>query len=454
MQTSIHSEPVTRKLALQRSLFWRIHFWAALIASPFALLAALTGLVYVFTPQIENVLYAYIDRVAGTGSPLPLDAAVAAAEATAPAGSRLHSVLPAHTASETVEVNFIMGQASAGHAGHTGMGNPSASGAPLADTLLPSSELVVYVDPYMATVVGQLPTEQRFNVWAKKLHSRLLQTDNWRWMIELAASWLMVMLLTGIFLWWPQDWRKVFPDLRLKGRASWRQWHSFIGIVLSVLSFTILATGLTWSEYAGSQFRALRDNIGQAPPGLPQYLQSSMQAGVTPLGWQAVWDIGRQNAPDVAMSLTSPKDPQGTWLLTAVDRSQPDKRFDLALDAYSGQVLYYSGWDQQTAFAKATAIGIPFHRGEFGWWNQALLLLFGAGVLFSLVSGWTMFFKRWQSGSGWLPRLLPGAWKSASFPCLVTAAALCIAMPLLALSSTAVIMVEIILQRNRTGTVT
>ncbi len=455
MQTSTPDGPEAQKLVpLRKSLFWRIHFWAALIASPFALLAAVTGLVYVFTPQIEAALYADLDHVTGTGLPLPLDSAVAAAEAAAPAGWQLTSVLPAYTATDTVKVNFAMATSGIGHVGHIHTETIPAARAPASNNPAPTSELVVYVNPYTATVVGQLGIDQRFNVWAKKLHSRLLQTDGWRWMIELAASWLMVMLLTGIYLWWPHDSRKLLPDLRMKGRAAWRQWHSFIGVVLAVLSFTILTTGLTWSQYAGSQFRALRDNIGQAPPGVPQNLQSSLQAEIPPLPWQAAWDIGRENAPDVAMSITPPDDTQGIWMLSAVDRSQPGKGFDLALDNYSGQKLYYSGWDHQTTFAKATSIGIPFHRGEFGWWNEALLILFGAGTLFSLVSGWVMFFKRYQSGSRWLPRLLPGAWKAASVPCWVTAGVLCIAMPLLALSAAAVIMVEIILQRYRTGTVT
>ena len=37
--------------ALHR-LFWRMHFWAGLITAPIVVFAALTGLLYVFSPQI------------------------------------------------------------------------------------------------------------------------------------------------------------------------------------------------------------------------------------------------------------------------------------------------------------------------------------------------------------------------------------------------------------------
>ncbi|MFN7835594.1 MAG: PepSY-associated TM helix domain-containing protein [Burkholderiaceae bacterium] len=430
-------------LVRRKSLFWRIHFWAALIASPFALIAALTGILYIFTPQIEAALYDRLDHVAPIGVMRPLDNAVAAAKAAAPAGWVLHSVIPAYSTGDTVKANFApaAGKQSE-HDGHNhGPAKPASAARPSFG--LPAQAVVVYVNPYTAEVVGSLANQERFSNWAKKLHSRLLQTDSWRWMIELAASWLMVMLLTGIYLWWPRGSQKALPQADAKGRTAWKQWHSFIGVALAVMSLVILTTGLTWSKYAGDQIRALRDVTGQAPPRVPQNLKSMAQEDVAPLTWQGAWDAARRQAPDIAMQLTPPREQQGTWRAGAADRGQPEKRFDLLLDAYSGQQLYYAGWDKQTGFAKATAIGIPFHRGEFGWWNQALLLMFGLSVLFSLVSGWVMFFKRRQAGSLGLPRLLPGAWKSASIGMWVTTAVLCITMPLLALSAAVVVALEI-----------
>jgi len=435
-------------LARRKSLFWRIHFWAALIASPFALIAALTGILYIFTPQIEAVLYDRLDHVAPAGAMRPLDDAVAAAKAAAPVGWALQSVLPAYNVDDTVKVNFApVAAKQTEHEGHNHNGPAKAAPAARPSFGLPAQAIVVYVNPYTAEVVGSLANQARFSSWAKKLHSRLLQNDNWRWMIELAASWLMVMLLTGIYLWWPRGGQNALPQAGAKGRKVWKQWHGFIGVALAVMSLMILTTGLTWSRYAGDQIRALRDSIGQAPPPVPQNLQSIAQEGAVPLTWQAAWNAARSQAPDVALQLTPPSGQQGTWRAGSADRSQPEKRFDLLLDAYSGQPLYYAGWDKQTTFAKATAIGIPFHRGEFGWWNQALLLLFGIGVLFSLVSGWVMFFKRRQLGFFGLPRLLPGAWKTVSIGMWITAAVLCITMPLLALSAAMVLMLEILMRR-------
>lgn len=426
-----------RKLraARRKSLFWRIHFWAALIASPCVLMAAFTGILYIFTPQIEGVLYGSLDRVIPVGAMRPLDEAVTAAKAAAPAGLTLRFVVPAFGERDSVKAYFAPAGAKPGHEGHN---HGAVAGAAAAQPT------VVYVNPYTAHVLGSQVETERFGNWAKKLHSTLLQGDGWRWMIELAASWLMVMLITGIYLWWPRG-QHVLPQKNAKGRVAWKQWHAFLGVVLSLISLTIVTTGLTWSKYAGGQIRVARDMTGQAPPQAPHHLKSTAGEGSVLLSWQSAWEAARRHAPDVAMQLTAPRSADGVWRAASADTSQPGKKFDLVLDAYSGTPLYYAGWDRQTAFAKATAIGIPFHRGEFGWWNQALLLVFGLGILFSLVSGWVMFSKRRQPGTFGLPRLLPGAWKSASPGTWVTAAVLCIAMPLFALSVPVVLMAEFLL---------
>jgi uncharacterized iron-regulated membrane protein len=96
-------------------------------------------------------------------------------------------------------------------------------------------------------------------------------------------------------------------------------------------------------------------------------------------------------------------------------------------------------------FVLVAALGIPFHRGEFGWWNQALLLAFGLSVLFSLGSGWVMFFKRRRPGSFGSPRVMPGAWRAVPVGAWLGAAVLCVGLPLLAISAAVLLVLEAML---------
>jgi uncharacterized iron-regulated membrane protein len=436
------SSDVSLRVARRRSLLWRIHAWAALIASPFALIATLTGSLYVVTPQIEQALYGSLEHVSVAGERHSLDEMVAAAMAAVPAGSVVQSVQPGVAETDAVRVT-VLATPVADHAGHE---SPAPHDHVVAANLSAPAdnkvETTLYVNPYTAAVIGAVPEQQRFSNWAKKLHSTLLQGEGWRWMIELAASWLMVMLLTGIYLWWPGSAQAGVPTAGLRGRAAWKQWHGVIGVLLGVLTFVMLATGITWSKYAGSQVRYARDVAGQVPPRVPRDLVSLRAGDAAMLSWQSAWEAARSAAPQLSLQLSPPRDAQGTWRVSSADKRQPAKKFDLVLEAYTGQPLYYAGWDNQTAFSKATAIGIPFHRGELGVWNQVLLGLFAAGMLLSLISGWVMFFKRRRTGWLGMPVLMPGALHAVSAWMWLVAAGLLVLMPLLALSTLLVLMLE------------
>ena len=399
----------------RRSLFRRVHMWAAFIASPFAIVAVLTGLFYLATPQIEHWLYGSLEHVVPEGRPHPLDELVAAAVQQAPIGAQLNSVFISPSDDTSVKVLF---------------------------TLPKAKQITLYVNPYTAKVIGILAEEDRFSVWAKKLHSRLLQGESWRWMIELAASWLLVMLFTGVYLWWPFAGNSALPTSKVKPGYQWSRWHGFVGVALCALTFIMLSTGITWSKYAGSQVRALRDYVGQAPPQAPNNLSSALKFGVDMMSWQTAFNTARRLTPNVAMQLTPPTSETGVWRVVSADKSKPLRKFELVMDAYTGAPLYFAGWRQLTVFAKATAVGIPFHRGELGLWNQGLLMVFALGLSFSIVSGWCSYFARLRQAKVRLPVVLPGALQAIPMSIWLLGVVLVVLLPLLAISAMLVLLIE------------
>ena len=484
MSLSVRSANQPRSKMLQRrSLLWRIHFWAALLSSPFLIAAILTGLLYTLSPQIEDYLYRKIDYVTPQGRPRPLDEAIVAAIQVAPNNYELYSVIAPFTDIDSVKIAFIpktqMPSKSVNASDHASHGasvstppNPAHPVQNLSAFLrpsfgLPARSLVIYVDPYNAQVLGQLLQSERFTTWSKKLHSTYLQ-DGYRWIIEFAASWTLVMLVTGVFLWMP-ILKEKHQEHERNSRRRWRYWHATIGISMSIMSAAILVTGLTWSKNTGEQIRWARDALDQKSPRIPAHFRSiipdhnhsgydqghnfnsqTMIPVPTMISWQQAWQSVKSNAPDIAIELRAPLGQDGFWRANHVDKGDPTKRFDMLLDAYSGQPLFYSGWDDQPLFGKATAIGIPFHRGEFGIWNQILLIAFGISLLFSFVSGWIMYFKRFRVGMPILPQLLPGTWKTISPWALLGTICMMISMPLLAISSLFVVGIEAIVFIRKT----
>lgn len=412
--------PLASARALQR-LFWRIHFWAGLIASSIILFAALTGLLYVFTPQIEAWRHADLDRVTPVGRPLPLDMQVQAAQQAAP-DAALRYVVPAHLPGDSTQVYLR-----APHEHHMGKtGGEHDHGLPTGS--------IAYVNPYTGDVLGQLQEMDRFKTWAKKLHSSALQGNGWRWLMELGASWMLVLFATGLVLWWPRSqarggpgWRALLPRWG-RGGATWRDLHAVTAIALGAVLAVVLVTGLTWSRYSGERFRAMQQALGQDAPKAAKTVTSAPGDGPL-LSWQAAWEHARAQAPDIAMQITPPMGTTGVWRIENFDRSQPTGRFSLALDARLGTPLFAAGWDRYPALAQATAVGIPFHRGEFGVWNQVLLALAALAAVFSVVSGWVMWLKRRPHGQVAVPSIQAAQLRHVPILLWPLMAALAYAMP-------------------------
>lgn len=399
--------PSPRGKALHR-LFWRIHFWAGLIGAPIVLFGAVTGLIYVVSPQVEAWRYEALDHVTPGGAALPLDAQVRAVQEAFP-DAPLRFVVPGHEPGDSTQV--YLRQPPQDHAMHAHGNHAPMPRASDHDHGLPTGS-IVYVNPYTGAVLGQLQEMQRFKTWAKKLHSSALQGDGWRWLLELGASWMLVLFATGLTLWWPRSqarggpgWRVLIPRLG-RGRRTWRDLHASIAILWGLVLSVVLVTGLTWARYSGENFRKAQEALGQAAPKPAKSLRSQPPSPeAQPLGWQAAYDRARSQAPHVAMQLTPPAHAQGAWRIENFDRSEPAGRFVLVLDAYSGHTLFSSGWLQLPLLSKATAVGIPFHRGEFGVWNQALLALAALAAIFSVVSGLAMWWLRRPRGQLAVPAL-------------------------------------------------
>ncbi|CCJ89513.1 Uncharacterized iron-regulated membrane protein; Iron-uptake factor PiuB [Cronobacter turicensis 564] len=76
------------------NLLRRLHFYIGLFIGPFIFIAALTGTLYVATPQLENWLYREALSGATSGSPQPLAQQIAVAEQKTGGELRLSAVRP------------------------------------------------------------------------------------------------------------------------------------------------------------------------------------------------------------------------------------------------------------------------------------------------------------------------------------------------------------------------
>jgi hypothetical protein len=120
--------------------------------------------------------------------------------------------------------------------------------------------------------------------------------------------------------------------------------------------------------------------------------------------------------------------------------------------AYSGEIMYFSGWQDLPLLAQATAVGIPFHRGEFGWWNQALLVIVAFSVIFAVISGFVMWLKRRQPQNFSAPKVSNKSLRAVPLLLWITLAAFAYALPVFGISLALLIATEIIAAMTRSKT--
>ena len=223
---------------------WRWHFYAGLFVMPFLVVLAITGTLYCFQPQIEPLLYPHRLIVEPQATPrLTEDALLAKARAAMPTDARAVTAPIASAPDRSTEFIFR-----------------------LAD----GEKQSVYLNPYTGEVLGTLSVERRFMQVDRMLHRKLLLGKPGELLMELAACWTLVMIGTGIALWWPRGKTTaraaLVPRFSLQGRALWKNLHAVMGIWLALGALIFVLSGLPWTGSWGKQFKALATSVNLGAP--------------------------------------------------------------------------------------------------------------------------------------------------------------------------------------------
>jgi uncharacterized iron-regulated membrane protein len=379
-----------------RPLVLRLHFYAGIFVAPFLLVVALTGLAYVFSPQLSDLLYRDQLFASDPGARArPLDDQIAVAVAGQREGT-LSSVIVPTDPSRTTSVVFDV------------------------EGLAPDAQRTVYVDPSTAQVRGTLETWFGYpplQTTLDGLHRHLLLGEPGRVYSEMAASWLPVLVIGGLALWIGRvgigrrrpagGWAALLLPTRSArpGRARTRSWHAVTALWLTIGLAFISVTGLTWSTHAGERFQAVVTALQGRTPTLETETVPVREGVATITPGDAV-DLARAAGLQDRLAVTVPAEPGDVYAVAEDADGWPIQRDTVALDPYSGDVVESVAWADFPPLAKLTTIGISAHMGLlFGLPNQLLLAGMAIGLLCVLFWGYRMaWLRRPTRAGGW-----PGA---------------------------------------------
>ncbi|MBA1202980.1 PepSY domain-containing protein [Pseudomonas capeferrum] len=414
------------------NLAWRWHFYAGLFVAPFMILLALTGIVYLFKPQLDPLLYRDLMVVEAGHHRQSADSLMQQVHQAYPKG-HVGQYLPAVNAQRSAQ--FVVHDA--------------------------GRELNVFVDPYSGKVLGEQDAKYNLQAVARALHGELMIGTVGDRLVELAAGWGIVLVVSGVYLWWPRG-RKTggvfWPRFNARGRLLWRDLHAVSGFWGAGLLLLMLLSGMTWTGLWGKQYadlwnrfpvamwndvpqsdqqaRELNEAHRQTVPWamentpMPQsgahaehaghHMMSSAPAAPQ-MSLQQVEDIANVRKVEPGYSITMPTTAEGVFTI-AVFADDPRNDATLHVDQYTGKVLADVRWQDYGPVARATEMGVMLHEGKmFGPVNQLIILLVCLMILLGAVSGLVMWWKRRPANGLGVPLLrhdLP-RWKVATAVMLV-----------------------------------
>ena len=120
-----------------------------------------------------------------------------------------------------------------------------------------NTNLVVSVDPHGPRVIDTIVKDDTWFYWANNIHGTLLIGTLGDRIVEIVAGLGVILVLTGLYMWWPRNGRTfaraLLPNLRARGRAIWKELHVSFGFYMSVVLLFFLISGLSWAGIWGER---------------------------------------------------------------------------------------------------------------------------------------------------------------------------------------------------------
>lgn len=377
--------------------FWRIHFYAGLIVLPFLAWLAITGGLYLFKPELDHLVYRDWIELGQPRQP-----------------ERMATLIPGVERQTGGRVTQIERPAGANQSWRMRIETEG-----LART--------AFVDPGDGRVLGTSREGGTMKI-VRDLHSLVITGTFGNALIEIAAGWAIILVVTGFVLWWPRNGE---PALALRGppksRRFWRDLHASTGAIAGAIILFLAVTGMPWSIFWGAQLQQIvaANGLGRpkAPGPLPwehknheaaearrETLPWAMQAAQSPRG-SAHGYIGPDKALAIAeaaglvapYTISLPAAPSQPFTVSKV-AVRADDAHAVYIDAGTGKVLQDARYGDFGTGARVIEWGIATHQGqEYGPANRWIMLAGCVAILLLVITAPILWWKRRLRGALALP---------------------------------------------------
>lgn len=393
LRTSSRPKPIAAPSGSLYRMIWRWHFYAGILVSPTLLVVTITGALYIFRSEIEDLAHAELRFVAPAGERAGAQAQVDAAVEAFPGRPPASIELPADPERSSV-VRLGEGRGA----------------------------LAVHVDPYRARVLGAIDSDrpgwtEAFFTTVLKIHRELLAGWPGRLVVELTVGWTILLLATGLYLWWPRrggDPAGVWwARLRAKPYTVLRDLHTVLGFYLLAPIAVIAVSGLFYCLVWGEAFHWATRGRPEASGGGTHPTPATVVGDSDPtpmptLSLDRIEALARARYPDRNLSITLPEPVSQTVSLSAgndYDNSYgPFVSARFELDRRDGRMVLHSTLAEDERYWWH-GWAYPLHVGSVLGPTTKVIWLVACLVLAAMpVSGLWMWWLRRPAGRAGFPR--------------------------------------------------
>jgi len=201
----------------------KIHLWLGLTSGIIVFVIAVTGCIYAFQEEIQNLTQSYRFVQPQDRDVLPPSKLKAVAEELLP-GKHIHAVL---------------------------YSGPEKAAQVIFFAFEPAYYDIVYLNPYTAEVLKVKDMEADFFHFILDGHFYLwLPPEIGQPVSATATLVFVVMLVSGLILWWPRKKHQARQRFTIKWNARWRRTnydlHNVLGFYVSCIALILALTGLVW----------------------------------------------------------------------------------------------------------------------------------------------------------------------------------------------------------------
>lgn len=347
-----------------RRLILNLHLSIALVAGAFLMILGLTGSILSFEPELDRLFHFHLSYVSPRSRVLTLQE-IGDAVSRAYAGEPIVAYLP----STSPDISW--------------------------QVVLPRG--IVYVNQYTGEVLGVRTRGQTFLGVVRAMHTRLGAGDFGRSVVKWAGVATLILLASGLYLWWPAK--------RVRIRGGWRRsgfWfdvHNSVGI-LSLLPLLVLAatgTAIGFEDQAESLVEKVATPVPVRP--VPHVIPREPMSGAVAITPDQAVAIARAMIPGTIVNRMQMPRYGGVFRVSLEnprDRIGGDNM--VAIDPSSGSVLSSVRSSDLSPTTRMLAVNEAVHTGDiWGMPSKLFVCLASVIVPVQVISGMLVWLRRRKS---------------------------------------------------------